>query len=127
MKLGFHGENFIDEADIAASVAATRGVKVGGTIGNVYAVCVAGEGGCTIAAGKKVTLTGSESDTLDGTYTDNGMASVRTFASAQTFYEGETIAELPFASYSKMFAKVALACDDTTADGKIKVIAAARG
>lgn len=127
MKYGFHGENFIDEADIAASVAATRAVKVGGVIGNLYAVCTAGEGGCTIAKDKKVTLTATESDTLDGTYDSNGMTSARTFAEAQTFNEGDVIAELPFASYSKMFAKVAFACDDTAADGKIKVIAMPRG
>lgn len=127
MKFGFHGENFIDEADAAASIAATRGVKVGGALGNVYAVCIAGDGGFTIAKDKKVTLTATESDTLDGEYATNGITSVRTFAEAKTFAEGETIAELPFATYAKMFAKVAFACDDTGADGKIKVIAMARG
>ncbi len=127
MKQGFYGENFIDEAAAAASVAATRAVKVGGTIGNVYAVCIAGEGGFSIASGKKVTLTANESDTIDGTYTSNGVTSVRTFAAATVVAEGEIIAELPFTSYSKMFAKVSVACDDTAVAGKIKVIAMPRG
>ncbi len=127
MKYGVYGENFIDEADAAASVAATRGVKVGGSQGNVYAVCIAGEGGFTIAAEKKVTLTATESDTLEGSYASNGITSVRTFAAATTFSEGETIAELPFATYAKMYAKVAFATDDASVDGKIKVIAMARG
>ena len=55
MKIGFYGENFIDEASAATSVSATRGVKVGGALGHVYAMCVAGEGGCSIASGKTVT------------------------------------------------------------------------
>lgn len=127
MKSGFFGENFTDEADIAASVAPTRGIKVGGALGNVYAQAVAGTGGCSIAAGKKVTLVGSESDALDGTYADNGVVSTRTFANAEVFVEGDVIAELPFLSYSKAYGKVAFSCDDAAAEGKIKIIAMPRG
>lgn len=125
--IGFYKENFIDEASAAASVAATRAVKVGGVLGGVCAVCVAGEGGFKIAAGKKVTLTATESDDFEGVYNDSGMTSVRTFAAATSFNEGDVIAELPFASYSKDYAKVAFATDDTTVSGKVKVIPYVRG
>ena len=125
--IGFYKENFIDEAAAAASVAATRAVKVGGVLGGVRAVCVAGEGGFKIAAGKKVTLTATESDDFDGTYNDSGLSSVRTFAKAASFDEGEVIAELSIVSYSKDYAKVAFATDDTAASGKIKVIPYTRG
>lgn len=125
--IGFYKENFIDEAAAAASIAATRAIKVGGVFGGVRAVCVAGEGGFSIAAGKKVTLSATESDDFGGTYSDNGLTSVRTFAAATTFNEGDVIAELPFTSYSKNYAKVAFATDDTTASGKVKVIPYTRG
>lgn len=127
MKKGFYGENFIDEADAAATVAASRAVKTGGALGNLYAVCIAGESGFSIAAGKKVTLTAEECDTYDGAYAGNGITSVRTFAAATTFSEGEVIAELPFATYGKLFSKVSFACDDAAADGKIKIVADVRG
>lgn len=125
--IGFYKENFIDEAAAAASVSATRAVKVGGVLGGVCAVCIAGEGGFKIAAGKKVTLSATESDDFGGTYSDNGMTSVRTFAAAASFNEGDVIAELPFTSYSKDYAKVAFATDDTTVSGKVKVIPYVRG
>lgn len=127
MKYGFYGENFIDESTAATSVAATRGVKVGGTVGNLYAVAIAGEGGCSIASGKTVTLSATESDTLTGTYNSNGVTSTRTFAAATSFAEGDVICELGFPSYSKMFAKVAFASNDSGISGKIKVIARPRG
>lgn len=121
MKYGFYGENFIDEADAAASVGATRGIKVGGTLGHVYAVCVAGEGGCTVADGKAVTLTATECDTVDGTYGSLG-TSVRTMSGKTVFAEGEVIAEIGFPSYVKDYAKVDFSTNDTTVSGKIKVI-----
>jgi len=127
MKHGFYGENFIDESTATTAIAATRGVKVGGTVGNLYAVAIAGEGGCSIAAGKTVTLNATESDTLDGTYASNGVTSTRTFASATSFAEGDVICELGFPSYSKMFAKVAFASNDSAISGKVKVIARPRG
>lgn len=121
MNIGFYKENFIDEATAAASVAATRGLRVGGTLGHVFALCVAGSGGCTIAAGKTVTLTATECDTADGTYSTLG-SHTRTFATAQTFAEGEVIAEIGFPSYVKDYAKVAFASNDSAISGKIKVI-----
>ena len=121
MNIGFYKENFIDEAAAAASVAATRGIKVGGALGHVYAICVAGEGGCSIAKGKAVTLTATECDTLEGSYSSLS-SHVRTFAEAQSFAEGETIAEIGFPSYVKKFAKVAFSSDDASISGKIKVI-----
>lgn len=127
MKIGFYKENFIDEANAAASVEATRGIKVGGTIGHVYAVAVAGADGFSIAAGKKVTLTATESDTLDGEYAASGVSTVRTFADAETLGEGEIIAELAFPSYCKDYAKVTFACDDAAVDGQVKVIPYPRG
>lgn len=126
-KIGFYKENFIDEAAAATSVAATRAVKVGGALGHVYAIAVAGEGGFAIAAGKKVTLTATESDDFDGSYGDSGLSSARTFAEATDIPEGEIIAELGFTSYSKNFAKVAFATDDSAVSGKIKVIPYVRG
>ena len=121
MNIGFYKENFIDEAAAAASVAATRGIKVGGALGHVYAICIAGEGGCSIAAEKTVTLTATECDTLEGSY-DSLSSHTRTFAEAQSFAEGETIAEIGFPSYVKNFAKVAFATSDSSISGKIKVI-----
>ncbi|MBQ8465294.1 MAG: hypothetical protein IJ545_04715 [Alphaproteobacteria bacterium] len=127
MKYGFYGENFIDEASAAASVSATRGVKVGGTVGNLYAKCIAGAGGFSIASGKTVTLTASESDTLSGTYNASGVATTRTFSAATVIPEGEVICELGFPSYVKDFAKIAFTCNDSNVSGKIKVIPYARG
>lgn len=127
-KIGFYKENFIDEAAAAASVAATRAVKVGGALGHVYAIAVAGAGGFAIAAGKKVTLTATEADDFDSSsYADSGLSSSRTFAAATDIPEGEIIAELGFTSYSKNFAKVAFATDDSAVSGKIKVIPYVRG
>ncbi len=121
MKIGFYNENFIDEATAAASVDATRGVKVGGALGHVFAQCVAGEGGCTIADGKTVTLTATECDTLDGVYSDLG-SHARKISGATTFAEGEVIAEIGFPSYVKDYAKVAFASDDEEISGKVKII-----
>ena len=121
MKIGFYGENFIEEASAATSVSATRGVKVGGALGHVYAMCVAGEGGCSIASGKTVTLTATESDTATGEYSSLN-SHTRTFSAATTFAEGEVIAEIGFPSYVKKYAKVAFASNDSAISGKIKVI-----
>ena len=77
MKYGIYKENFIDEADAAASVAASRAVKVGGTVGNVYAVAVAGEGGLTVSAGTTVTLSATESNEFEGEYASNGCEEVK--------------------------------------------------
>lgn len=121
MKIGFYGENFIDEANAAASVAATRGVKVGGALGHVFAQCVAGDGGCTIADGKTVTLTATECATLSGTYTSLS-SHTRTISGTTTFAEGEVIAEIGFPSYVKDYAKVAFASNDSNISGKVKVI-----
>lgn len=121
MEYGFYKENFIDEAAAAETVAATRGIKVGGVLGHVRAVCVAGEGGCTVADGKAVTLTATECGTVDGTYGSLG-TSVRTMSGKTVFAEGEIIAEISFPSYVKDYAKVAFSTDDTTVSGKIKVI-----
>lgn len=124
---GFYKGNFTDEAEAAASVAGTRGLRVGGSLGHVYAQCVAGAGGFSIAAGKKVTLTGKECDTVDGTYAANGVTVVRTFAAATSFAEGEIIAEIHFAEYSKEYGKVDFACDDTAVAGSIKIVPNAMG
>lgn len=124
---GFYKGNFTDEAAAAAAVAGTRGLRVGGSLGHVYAQCVAGAGGLSIAAGKKVTLTGKESDTVDGTYAANGVTVVRTFTAAATFAEGEIVAEIHFPSYSKEYGKVDFACDDTTVSGAIKIVPNAMG
>lgn len=124
---GFYKGNFTDEITAAATVAGTRGLRVGGSLGHVYAQCVAGSGGLSIAAGKKVTLTGKESDTVDGTYAANGVTVVRTFAAAATFAEGEIVAEIHFPSYSKEYGKVDFACDDTTVSGAIKIVPNAMG
>jgi hypothetical protein len=121
MKIGFYGENFIDEATAAASVAATRGIMVGGALGHVFAMCVAGEGGCTIADGKTVTLTATQSDTVDGTYSALG-SHTRTISGDTTFAEGEVIAEIGFPSYVKDYAKVAFASNDSAISGKVKII-----
>lgn len=126
-KIGFYKENFIDETAAATSVAATRAVKVGGALGHVYAVAVAGEGGFSIAAGKKVTLTATEDDDFNGSFADSGLSSSRTFAEATDIPEGEIIAELGFTSYSKSYAKVTFATDDSAVEGKIKVIPYVRG
>ena len=124
---GFYKENFIDETSIAASVAATRGVKVGGSLGHVYAEVRAGKGGLSIAEGKKITVTAKEADTATGTYAANGVTVVRTMAAATTFAEDEIIAEVFFPTYSKAYAKVELATDDTSASGAVKVVPAVMG
>ena len=124
---GFYKGNFIDESTAAATVSATRGLRVGGSLGHVYGQLVAGAGGFSIASGKKVTLTGSECDTADGTYDANGVTVVRSFSAATEFAEGEVIAEIYFASYSKEYGKIAFACDDTSVSGKIKVVPNAMG
>jgi hypothetical protein len=121
MKIGFYGENFIDEATAATSVAATRGIKVGGALGHVYALCVAGEGGCSIASGKTVTLTATECATVGGEYSSLG-SHTRTLSAATTFAEGEVIAEFGFPSYVKDFAKIAFSSNDSGISGKVKVI-----
>ena len=126
MKYGIYKENFIDEADAAASVAASRAVKVGGTVGSVYAVAVAGEGGLTVSAGTTVTLSATESNEFEGEYASNGVTSARTFAEETTFVEGDVVAELPFTSYAALYAKVALELS-AAGDGKIKVISQPRG
>lgn len=124
---GFYHENFTDEAQAAATVSGTRGLRVGGSLGRVYAQCIAGAGGFSIASGKKVTLTGKECATVDGTYAANGVTSVRTFAAATTFSEGEVIAEIHFPSYSAEYGKVDFACDDVNVSGAIKIVPAAQG
>lgn len=121
MKIGFYHENFIDEATAATSVSATRGIKVGGVLGHVYAQAVAGEGGCSIANGKTVTLTATECATVSGEYSSLG-SHTRTMAAATTFAEGEVIAEIGFPSYVKDYAKVAFTSNDSGISGKIKVI-----
>lgn len=121
MNIGFYGENFIDEATAATSVAATRGIRVGGTLGHVLALCVAGEGGCTIADTKTVTLTATQCDTADGSYEALG-SHTRTMSGNSTFAEGDVIAEISFPSYVKDYAKVAFASNDSAISGKIKII-----
>ncbi len=124
---GFYKGNFTDETAAAASISGTRGLRVGGALGHVYAQCVAGAGGFSIASGKTVTLTGKECDTVDGTYAANGVTVVRTFAAATTFAEGEVIAEIHFAEYSKEYGKVDFACNDSGVTGAIKIVPNAMG
>ena len=120
MKIGFYGENFIDEASASGSISATRAVQVGGAGGCVYARCVAGAGGASITAEGYVKLTATECATFSGTYENTGLSSQHTFAAATTFNEGETICELGFCSYTELFAKVALTSSGLS--GKVKVI-----
>lgn len=120
---GFYGENFVDETAVASSVAATRAVYVGGTQGAVRAQLIAGAGGCTIASGKKFTLTSTECNASDGSFASTGVTVVKTHTAATTYAPGDVIAEIAFASDGKKYGKVAVACDDTTATGKIKVVA----
>lgn len=124
---GFYKENFIDETSIAASVVGTRGVKVGGSLGHVYAEVRAGKGGLSLAEGKKLTVTTKECDTANGTYAATGVTVVRTMAAATTFAEDEIVAEVFFPTYSKAYAKVELATDDTAVSGAVKVIPAVMG
>ncbi|MBR3676571.1 MAG: hypothetical protein IKN71_05510 [Alphaproteobacteria bacterium] len=124
---GFYKENFTDESEAAASISGTRGLRVGGALGHVYAQCIAGSGGFSIAAGKAVTLTGKECDTATGTYAANGVTVVRTFAAAETFAEGDVIAEIHFPSYAKEYGKVDFATNDSGATGAIKIVPNAMG
>lgn len=124
---GVYGENFVDEVAITATVNPTRAVYVGGTNGSLKAQVIAGSTGLKIASGKKITLTATECDTKDGSFANNGITVIKTMDSAKSFLEGDIVAEFPFESGCKKWAKLTIACDDTTATGKIKAVGDVRG
>ena len=128
VKKGVEGENFVEEGSFGSSGSAENAVKVvkvGGCDGRVVSQMVAGKGGFTLEAGKKVTLTATVSDTVDGTFESCVSNSYTAGSSAaESFAEGAVIVELAFPCDVKPFAKVTPTTDMAAAASAGKFLVA---
>ncbi|MFI3271238.1 MAG: hypothetical protein R3Y11_03905 [Pseudomonadota bacterium] len=123
--LRVHGE-FLAAAQSVSSTAATgngSALRADNTQGALELV-IAANGDVSIAAEKAITVTLTECDTEDGTYTTVPIYFMKTYSAATAYADGDVIGKIPLPSDIKTFVKVALSTTNTSAIGAVDVFAA---